>query len=200
MAFARELVEGREGLSAVVLPLHGAHAALQEQYTVLRKRMRSLSAPPPDERARHWAHDRADGPGHGGCPNPLPEVTPGSGPFGLTPKRYPSGETDQSEHASKCGDAMMRAALFGGAQALPVCTGTWSAFKAWGLGVARRRGRKRAIVAVARKLSVILHRMWPEGAEFRWGKEAAAAALPGKARRGRVPPGPAERRFPGDGG
>ena len=80
--------------------------------------------------------------------------------FGLTPKRYASGETDHSGRVSKCGDAMMRTALFEGAQALLVCTRKWSGLKAWGMAIARRRGVKRAIVAVARKLAVILHRMW----------------------------------------
>ena len=77
--------------------------------------------------------------------------------FGLTPKRYASGETDRSGRVSKCGDAMMRTALFEGAQVLLTCTRKWSALKAWGMGVARRRGVKRAIVAVARKLAL----SWP---------------------------------------
>ena len=56
------------------------------------------------------------------------------------------------------------------------CTRKWSALKAWGMGVARRRGVERAIVAVARKLATILHRMWIDGTEFHWGKEAPTAA------------------------
>ena len=96
--------------------------------------------------------------------------------FGLTPKRYASGETDHSGRVSKCGDAMMRTALFEGAQALLVCTKKWCSLKAWGMAIARRRGTKRAIVAVARKLAVILHRMWLDGTEFRWGKEVPNAA------------------------
>lgn len=98
--------------------------------------------------------------------------------FGLTPKRYASGETDHSGRVSKCGDAMMHTALFEGAQALLVCTRKWSGLKAWGFGVARRRGLKRTIVAVARKLATILHRMWLDGTEFHWGKETAATAWP----------------------
>jgi len=94
----------------------------------------------------------------------------------LTPKRYVSGETDHSGHVSKCGDAMMRTALFEGAQALLVGTKKWCSLKAWGMVIARRRGMKRAIVAAARKFAIILHRMWRDGTEFRWGKEAAPAA------------------------
>jgi transposase len=98
--------------------------------------------------------------------------------FRLHPAGRPhtSGETDHSGRISKCGDEMMRTALFEGAQALLVCTKKWSGLKAWGMAIARRRGLKRAIVAVARKLAVILHRMWLDGTEFRWGKEASATA------------------------
>ena len=52
----------------------------------------------------------------------------------------------------------------------------WSALRAWGMNVAKRRGMARARVAVARKLAVILHRMWADGSEFRWGKQVAAPA------------------------
>ena len=86
---------------------------------------------------------------------------------------------DHSGRVSKCGDAMMRTALFEGAQALLTCMKKWCSLKglkAWGMAIARRREMKRAIVAVARKLAIILHRMWLDGTEFRWGKEAAPAA------------------------
>ena len=52
----------------------------------------------------------------------------------------------------------------------------WSWLKAWGMKIARHRGMKRAIVAVARRLAVIMHRMWVDGTEFRWTREEAAAA------------------------
>jgi hypothetical protein len=51
-----------------------------------------------------------------------------------------------------------------------------SPLKSWALGVARRRGGKKARVALARKLGVILHRMWVDGTTFRWTGEAAAMA------------------------
>ena len=51
----------------------------------------------------------------------------------------------------------------------------WSPLKAWGMRRAKRIGKKKATVAVARKMAVILHRMWMENADFRWtGKEEAA--------------------------
>ena len=49
-----------------------------------------------------------------------------------------------------------------------------SALRAWGMKVGKARGMARARVAVARKLAVILHRMWSDGAEFRFGKEPSA--------------------------
>lgn len=52
----------------------------------------------------------------------------------------------------------------------------FSALKAWGMKVAARQGARKAKVAVARKLAVVLHRMWVEGTEFRWGKADATAA------------------------
>ena len=61
------------------------------------------------------------------------------------------------------------------AQVLMTRSGRWSSLKAWGMQVARRRGKKKAFVAVARRLAVILHRMWVDGTEFRWGPQASAA-------------------------
>ena len=69
---------------------------------------------------------------------------------------------------------MMRAMLFEAALALMVCSRKWSWLKAWGIRVAQRRGIRRAIVAVARRLAVVLHRMWVDGSEFRWSKGSAA--------------------------
>lgn len=51
----------------------------------------------------------------------------------------------------------------------------WSSLRAWGMQIAKRRGMARARVAVARKLAVILHRMWSDAAEFRFGKESETA-------------------------
>jgi transposase len=94
--------------------------------------------------------------------------------FGLTPKRYQSGETDVTGGISKVGDGMVRTALYEAANAMLTRTGRFSTLKQWALEVARRRGMKRAKVALARKLAGVLHRMWANGTDFRWGKEAAA--------------------------
>lgn len=96
--------------------------------------------------------------------------------LGLTPARYQSGETDIQGRVSRCGDEFTRTALYEAAHSLLVRSRKWSSLRAWGISVARRRGMARARVAVARKLAVILHRMWSDEAEFRFGKEPDANA------------------------
>jgi len=96
--------------------------------------------------------------------------------LGLTPRRYQSGETDVQGRISRCGDELGRTALYEAAHSLLIRSSKWSALRAWGMAVAKRRGMARARVAVARKLAVILHRMWADGSEFRWGRQAAAPA------------------------
>ncbi len=68
---------------------------------------------------------------------------------------------------------MARAALYEAANAMLAHSARFSSLKRWALDVARRRGLKRAKVALARKLATVLHRMWVDGTTFRWGKEAA---------------------------
>ena len=70
---------------------------------------------------------------------------------------------------------MTRTALYEAAQVLMRRVKTWCGLKAWGMKIARHRGMEKAIVAVARRLGVILHRMWVDGTEFRWGQKPAAA-------------------------
>ena len=96
--------------------------------------------------------------------------------FGLTPRRYQSGETDIVGGISRAGDAMVRTALYEAAQIILSRAVRFSTLKRWGLDVAKRRGLKRATVALARKLATVLHRMWVDGTEFRWSKDATAAA------------------------
>jgi len=91
--------------------------------------------------------------------------------LGLTPRRYQSGETDVQGRISRCGDELARTALYEAAHSLLIRSTRWCALKAWGMQVAKRRGMARARVAVARKLAVILHRMWSDGSEFRWGRQ-----------------------------
>jgi transposase len=95
--------------------------------------------------------------------------------FGLTPARYQSGESDRTGAISKCGDGMMRVMLYEAAQILLVRTAKWSWLKAWAMQIARRRGMKKAIVALARRLAVIMHRIWVDGTEFSWSKNTVTA-------------------------
>ena len=95
--------------------------------------------------------------------------------FGLTPTRYQSGQTDVTGGISRIGDQMVRAMLYEAANVLLSRTMRFSALKRWGLAVAKRRGAKRAKVAVARKIGVILHRMWIDGTTFRWTNNEKAA-------------------------
>ena len=96
--------------------------------------------------------------------------------FGLTPSKYQSGEIDRTGRISKVGDAMVRTALFEAANVMLTRAVRLSALKAWALRVASRQGMKKAKVALARKLAVVMHRMWLDGTAFRWGKQATPAA------------------------
>jgi transposase len=75
---------------------------------------------------------------------------------------------------NRCGDAMMRTTLYEAAQSMLVHSTRWSWLKVWAMKIARHRGMKRAIVALARRLAVIMHRIWVDGTEFRWTRETAA--------------------------
>jgi transposase len=92
---------------------------------------------------------------------------------GLTARGYASGETDWTGRISKCGDTMLRSYLYEAANVLLTRVAKWSALKAWGLRLAKRSGLRKAKVAVARKLAVILHRMWMDGTDFRWSSQEA---------------------------
>ena len=68
---------------------------------------------------------------------------------------------------------MLRSYRYEAANVMLTRVARWSALKAWGIRVAKRTGLRKAKVAVARKLAVVLHRMWIDGTEFRWSKEVA---------------------------
>ena len=69
---------------------------------------------------------------------------------------------------------MLRSYLYEAANVLLTRVAKWSTLKAWGIRLAKRSGLRKAKVAVARKLAVILHRMWIEGTEFKWSSKEAA--------------------------
>lgn len=85
---------------------------------------------------------------------------------------------DRSGRISRWGDEMMRSLLYEAAQVLLTRVKRWSSLKAWAVRISRRRGHKKAIIALARRIAVILHRMWIDGTEFDWGVKPEAAAPP----------------------
>jgi transposase len=95
--------------------------------------------------------------------------------LGLTPVLNQSGESNRVGRISLCGDGMMRTLLYEAAQVMLTRVTKWSWLKAWAVNVARRRGQQKAIVALARRLAVIMHRMWRDDTEFRWTRESAVA-------------------------
>ena len=87
---------------------------------------------------------------------------------GLAPRRNQSGERDIRGRISKAGDPMLRSALYESANSLLARVKRPCALQAWGKRLAETKGPKRARVAVARKLAVLLHRLWQSETEFRW--------------------------------
>jgi transposase len=99
------------------------------------------------------------------------------GPYlGLTPTRYQSGETDRHGRISKCGDAFTRTCLYEAANVLLTKVQRFSPLKAWGTRLVQRIGAKKARIAVARKIAVILRCIWTDGTEFWWTREEAKMA------------------------
>jgi transposase len=87
---------------------------------------------------------------------------------GLVPRRFQSGERDVHGRISRAGDAMLRSALYEAANNLLSRVKRSSPLQAWGKRLAETKGHKRARVAVARKLAILLHRLWQSDSEFCW--------------------------------
>jgi len=174
----RPLIEADEALSMSLLPVLDARLELYRSYRELDNRTRHLAEQDPICQRFMTA------PGVGfvtalayksGVDDPTRfkhSRTVGAH-FGLTSRRHQSGEVDFDGHISRCGDAAVRTALYTAANALLTRSSKWSSLKAWGMKVAKTRGHKKAVTAVARKLAVILHRMWIDDTQFRWGTEVA---------------------------
>ncbi|ERP91232.1 hypothetical protein Q669_32040 [Labrenzia sp. C1B10] len=92
--------------------------------------------------------------------------------IGLTPVLNQSSESRRVGRISQCGDNMMRALLYEAAQVLLTRVKKWSWLKAWATKLAKRSSHRQAIVALARRLAVIMHRMWSDGTEFHWAGES----------------------------
>ena len=87
-----------------------------------------------------------------------------------------SGEMDRQGRISKCGDTFTRTCLYEAANVLLTRVQRLSLLKAWGLRLAKRIGGRKARIAVARKLAVILHCIWVDGTEVRWTREETTMA------------------------
>ena len=171
----RELVADHPDLAMIVEPLLIVRRVLREQLGVLYRQLlevcrRLMTTPGVGPVVALTFRATVD------VPSRFTSSKAAGAAFGLTPRRRQSGEIDRMGGISKCGDAMMRQMLFEAALVLVTHSRKWSWLKAWGMKIARHRGMKRAIVAVARRLAVIMHRMWVDGTEFRWTREAVAAA------------------------
>jgi len=169
----RPIIEADEGLSFALLPMLEARAALYVHFRELDKRVKRVAAQDsicsllmttPGVGAMTALHFKAaiDD------PERFTSSRTVAAHFGLTPRRFQSGEMDNPGRISRAGDTDVRAALYSAANSLLTRTKQMSPLKSWGLRLVRRRGRKRGTVAVARKLAVILHRMWMDGTPYRW--------------------------------
>lgn len=173
-----ELLEQKPRLALSVGPLLEVRRVLREQYQRLHKAMERLAGDDGICRLLMSA------PGVG----PLVALTFRTGVdeaarfsrsrsvpahFGLTPARYQSGELDRGRGISKCGDSSVRWVLVEAAGIILRRNMKSSPLKVWGMALAKRRGPAKALVAVARRLAAILHRMWIDGSEYRWQTQTA---------------------------
>lgn len=176
----RELTAGHAILEAVIGAMLAARMALWNEFTRLHREMLKIA------RADMVCRRLMTTPGVGALvaltyrsavddPSRFGKSAATGAYFGLTPKKYQSGETDRDGGVSKVGDGMVRTALFEAAHIMLTRATRFSSLKRWALGVAQRRGMKRAKVALARKLGVVLHRMWVDKTDFRWTNAVAAA-------------------------
>jgi transposase len=175
----KELVENIPDLAVLVEPLLIVRRVLREQFVIQHRRL--LAIVRDDEVCRRLMTVPGVGPvvsltyrATVDVPARFRKSKSVGAVFGLTCAKYQSGEVEWSGRISRCGDEMMRVMLYEAAQSMLRST-KWSWLKAWAMQIARRRGMKKAIVALARRLAVILHRIWVDGTEFRWTREAAEA-------------------------
>jgi len=176
----KELVENLPDLAELVEPLLIVRRVLREQIVILHRRL--LAIVRDDEVCRRLMTTPGVGPvvaltyrATVDVPARFRKSKAVGAVFGLTCSKYQSGEVDRNGRISRCGDEMMRVMLYEAAQSM-LHSKKWSWLKAWAMQIARRRGMKKAIVALARRLAVIMHRIWVDGTEFRWTRERATAA------------------------
>ena len=173
-----QLIEGRPELTSTVEPLLKAREAIEQQIQKLDRKVMRIARNSVE--VRRFMTAPGVGPITALCylatiddPTRFKKSSSVGAYAGLTARRYASGEVDWTGRISKCGDKMLRSYLYEAANVLLTRVAKWSALKAWGVRLAKRSGIRKAKVAVARKLAVILHRMWIEGAEFKWSSKEA---------------------------
>ena len=177
----RELVAGQATLARIVEPMLRARDALRAEYTHLHREL--LRIVRTDDTCRRLMTV----PGVGAVvsitftsaiadPSRFRRSKDVGAHLGLTPKKYQSGKTDRTGAISKAGDAVVRTVLFEAANVMLTRSTRFSSLKAWALRVAGRGGMKKAKLALARKLAVVLHRMWVDGTTFRWTTASEAPA------------------------
>ena len=174
----RELVAGHPTLEVVAGGMLGARAALLLAFNGFEKRVRIMARQ--DAKARLLMSTPSVG-----AITALTYASAIDDParfkssksvgahFGMTPKKYQSGETDYSGRISKIGDGSVRTCLYEAAHVMLTRPVKGSALKSWAMRLARRAGMQKAKVALARKLAVIMHRMLVEGKPFNLAAQAA---------------------------
>jgi transposase len=175
----KELVAGQPTLEVITEALLAVHAALLREFKGFEKRVRTTARY--DARAQllmtttgvgavislTYASAIDD-------PARFKSSKQVGAHFGMTPKKHQSGETDVTGRISKIGDKSVRTALYQAAHIILTKPVKSSALKSWALRLAKRIGMRKAKVALARKLAVIMHRMLVEGKPFNFAAGAAA--------------------------
>jgi transposase len=175
-----ELAKQCPELAVSVMPLLAAREAVDKQLAELDRKVSKLARA--DQQTRSFMTTPGVGPVTALCfqatiddPARFSRSRSVGAYVGLTTRRYASGEVDWTGRISKCGDSMLRSYLYEAAGVLLTRVKKWSPLKAWGIRLAKRIGMRKAKVAVARKLAVVLHRMWVDGTDFRWSAKEATA-------------------------
>lgn len=174
-----ELVAGQPMLERIAGPMLKARAALRAEYGVLHRELlrivredavcrRLMTVPGVGAVVAMVFKSAVDD------PHRFARSKAVGAYFGLTPRKYQSGAIDRTGQISKVGDALVRTVLFEAATVMLTRAVRFSALKAWAMKVAARHGAKKAKVALARKLAVVLHRMWVDGTDFRWDRAPVA--------------------------
>jgi len=176
----KELIENIPDLAVLVEPLLVVRRVLREQLGILHRRL--LAVVRDDDVCRRLMTVPGVGPvvaltyrATVDVPARFRKSKSVGAVFGLTCVKYQSGEIDRRGAISRCGDEMMRTMLYEAAQNMLFHSTRWSWLKAWAMKIARHRGMKKAVVALARRLAVIMHRIWVDGTEFYWTRETVPA-------------------------